>query len=173
MRWLTLLLLLFALNVSAHKIPPVNDDLANAINLSNTDAFCSLDQAYNNLEATSSSNGSPINWNGTVGKDVWFKFTALKFDVAITASGKVNSASPNTLVNPLVALYTVDPTTGNFGEMFSTMLSSSNVTTINKGGLTIGQVYLFRYRIKFCMVRLDSGEKWSIDIFNYPNSYHK
>ncbi|RZK55989.1 MAG: PKD domain-containing protein [Pedobacter sp.] len=144
MRWLTLLLLLFALNVSAHKIPPVNDDLANAINLSNTDAFCSLDQAYNNLEATSSSNGSPINWNGTVGKDVWFKFTALKFDVAITASGKVNAASPNTLVNPLVALYTVDPTTGNFGEMFSTMLSSSNVTTINKGGLTIGQVYYIR-----------------------------
>jgi gliding motility-associated-like protein len=143
-RWVTLLLLLFALNVSARKIPPVNDDLINAINLSNTDSFCSLDQAYSNLEATSSLNGSPNNWNGTVGKDVWFKFTALKFDVAITASGKVNTASPNTLVNPLVALYTIDPITGTLGEMPSTMLSSSNVTTLNKGGLTIGQVYYIR-----------------------------
>lgn len=135
MRWLTLLLLLFALNVSAHKIPPVNDDLINAINLSNTDAFCSLDQAYNNFEATSSFNGVPNNWNGTVGKDVWFKFTALKFEVAITASGKVNTASSNTLVNPLVALYTIDPVTGTLGEMFSTMLTSSNVTTLSKGGV--------------------------------------
>lgn len=144
MRLLTFLFILIALNVSAHKDPPINDERTDAINISNTDAFCSLDRAYNNFEATSSPNGSPNNWNGTVGKDVWFKFTALKFDVAITASGKVNAASPNTLVNPLVALYTIDPITGNLGEMFSTMLSSSNVTTLNKGGLTIGQVYYIR-----------------------------
>ena len=143
MRWLFFFLLISA-SAYAHRDPPVNDELVNAINLSNTDGFCSADQAYNNLEATASPNGTPTNWNGTVGRDVWFKFTALKFDVAITASGRVNAASPNTLVNPLISLYTVDPVTGNFGEVSNTMLSSNNVTSVSKGGLIIGQVYYIR-----------------------------
>ncbi|RZL44744.1 MAG: hypothetical protein EOP00_19150, partial [Pedobacter sp.] len=144
MRWLTLFFFLISASVSAHKDPPVNDELVNAINLSNTDGFCSANQAFNNLEASASPNGTPTNWNGTVGRDVWFKFTALKFDVAITASGSVNAASPNTLINPLVSLYTTDPVTGNFGEVPNNMLSSNNVTSINKGGLIIGQVYYIR-----------------------------
>lgn len=144
MRWLTLLFLLITINVYAHKDPPLNDELVNAINISNTDGFCSTDQAYNNLEATSSPIGSPTNWGGSIGKDVWFKFTALKFDVAITASGRVNAASPNTLINPLVSIYTVDPISGSLGELSNNMLSSNNVTSINKGGLIIGQIYYIR-----------------------------
>ena len=144
MRWLTFLFLFISLYANAHRDPPVNDELVNAINLTNTDGFCSADQAYNNIEATASPNGTPANWNGTVGRDVWFKFTALKFDVAITASGRVNAASPNTLVNPLVSLYTVDPVSGNFNEVFNTMLSTNNVSSVNKGGLIVGQVYYIR-----------------------------
>ena len=143
-RVIAFLLILFTLNVSANKAQPINDEKENAINITNLDGFCSADQAYSNIEATSSLYGASGNWNGTIGKDVWFKFTALKFDVAITASGRVNATSPNTLINPLVALYTVDPTSNNFIELPSNMLSSNNVTSLNKGGLTIGQVYYIR-----------------------------
>lgn len=144
MRLLTLFLLLFALDLAAHKAPPTNDELINAITIPATDGTCSADQAYSNIEATTSNNGIPANWNGTIGKDVWFKFTATKFDVAVTVNGRVNAASLNTMISPLVSIYTVEPKTGLLSELFNTMVTSDNVTSINKGGLTIGQVYYIR-----------------------------
>ena len=143
-RLLIIWLLFISLAANARQVIPSNDEYINAINITNTESFCSPDQYFSNAGATTSSNGTPNNWNGTIGKDVWFKFTALKFDVAVTASGKINAASTNTLLNPLVSIYTIDPITGNFGELFNTMVSSDNVTSINKGGLTIGQVYYIR-----------------------------
>ncbi|RDC54485.1 PKD domain-containing protein [Pedobacter chinensis] len=145
MRFLLTLLFLFFYGISygANFAPPVNDELIDAINISNTSAFCSADAAYTNVEATTSTYRSPVGW-ATVGKDVWFKFTASKYDVNISVSGRVNASSTNTMINPLVALYTFEPGTTGISEMVGTSFTSNNVTSFYKGALTIGQVYYVR-----------------------------
>lgn len=143
-RLIIICLCLLALNANAHRIAPPNDEIDKAINIANTDAFCSEDAKYSNVEATTTARGIPMNWNGAVGKDVWFKFTATKFDVNITVNGKDNPASTNTLINPLVALYTFDPATNASAELPTTMLTSSNVSSITKNGLIPGTVYYIR-----------------------------
>lgn len=141
MRWLFYLMCFISINASAQT--PVNNEYANAINISNTDSFCSPNGFYTNLEATPSSYPKPQDWPA-VGNDVWFKFTALKFDVNITVSGKSSASSINTLQNPLVALYTSDPASGSFNNIPGNMVSSNNVTSYYKGALTIGQIYYVR-----------------------------
>jgi len=138
-----LILLLTNLVASAKSAPPINDEIAGAINIANTSAFCSADAAFNNLEATASGFAKAINWP-SVGKDVWFKFTATKHDVNISVSGQVNAASTNTLINPLVALYLQDPLTSSISEVPSSSTTSSNVTSLYKGGLVLGQIYFIR-----------------------------
>jgi gliding motility-associated-like protein len=139
MRWLTFLFILFALNTYAQA--PVNDLIDDAITITNPEAFCSADAAFNNIGATVTDNPSLL-WNGSNGKDVWFKFTATKFDISISVTGRINQASTNTMINPLVALYIRN---GNgLGEIPGSLLTSNNVTSLYKGALTIGQVYYIR-----------------------------
>lgn len=141
-----LILFIFLLGnvaVFAKFAPPINDDIADAINITNTSAFCSADAAFNNLEATASNFAKPMNWP-SVGNDVWFKFTATKYDVNISVGGLVNAASANTLIDPLVALYTGDPSNSSFVEVPSSSTNSSNVTSLYKGGLSLGQIYFIR-----------------------------
>ncbi|RZK34655.1 MAG: hypothetical protein EOO90_30480, partial [Pedobacter sp.] len=157
---LTLLFItIFCSKLWANFAPPVNDELANAINISNTTGFCSEDAAYNNLEATSSSMyNKPMSWMA-IGKDVWFKFTATKYDVNISVSGAVNSGSPNTLINPLIALYTFETGSTGISELIGSSSTSSNVTSFYKGALIPGQVYYVRVsatndatgNFKFCL----------------------
>ncbi|MEE1945667.1 PKD domain-containing protein [Pedobacter sp. KR3-3] len=143
-RLIIICLCLLTLGAHAHRVTPPNDEIDKAINIANTDAFCSEDAKYSNIEATTTARGIPMNWGGAIGKDVWFKFTATKFDVNITVNGKDNAASTNTLVNPLVAIYTFDPATNSSAELPTTMLTSSNVSSITKNGLTPGTVYYIR-----------------------------
>lgn len=142
---LTLLLIFFSsFKLWASFAPPVNDELFNAINIANTTAFCSEDAMYNNIEATSSGMYTkPMGWS-TTGKDVWFKFTATKYDVNISVSGQVNANSPNTLINPLIALYTFETGATGISEMIGSSTTSSNVTSFYKGALIPGQVYYVR-----------------------------
>jgi gliding motility-associated-like protein len=139
MRWITFVLILFALNTYAQA--PVNDLIADAISITNPEAFCSADAAFSNINATVTDPPS-IFWNGSQGKDVWFKFTALKFDLSISVTGRINAASTNTMINPLVALYILNGNT--LGEIPGSSLTSNNVTSLYKGALTIGQVYYIR-----------------------------
>ncbi|WP_316831244.1 PKD domain-containing protein [Pedobacter aquatilis] len=146
MRFLILLLLLLSANIKiwAKFAPPTNDELAGAIKITNTAAFCSNDAEYSNLEATQTlTYNKPLAWPAT-GKDVWFKFTASKYDVNISVTGQVNAASTNTLINPLVALYTFEPNTSGISEMIGTSFTSNNVTSLYKGALTLGQEYYIR-----------------------------
>lgn len=142
---LTLLLIaIFCAKLWANFAPPTNDELANAINISNTTAFCSAEGAYSNTDATSSSMyNKPTSWIET-GKDVWFKFTATKYDVNISVSGQVNATSTNTLVNPLVALYTFETGATGISELIGSSTTSSNVTSFYKGALIPGQIYYVR-----------------------------
>lgn len=145
MRFSSFLILFVLLNLSAFGKfePPVNDELINAINITNTSAYCSGDAEFSNLEATSSNYNKSLSWPA-VGKDVWFKFTASKFDVNISVTGKIDASSANTLVNPLVALYSFDAATGFITEQPGTLATSNNVTSLYKGALTVGQVYYVR-----------------------------
>jgi hypothetical protein len=146
MRYFSLIsFLLVLLNLSAFGkfIPPINDELINAINITNTSAYCSGDAEFNNLEATPSNYNKALNWSA-IGKDVWFKFTASKFDVNISVSGKINAGSTNTLIDPLLALYSFDAATGFITEQPGTQATSNNVTSLYKGALTVGQVYYIR-----------------------------
>ncbi|WP_231427525.1 PKD domain-containing protein [Pedobacter sp. Leaf250] len=139
-----LLSIIFCSKLSASFAPPVNDELVNAINIANTSGYCSEEAAYNNTDATTSTMyNKPTDWSST-GKDVWFKFTATKYDVNISVSGRVNSSSSNTLVNPLVALYTFDPSSTGISEMVGTSTTTANVNTFYKGALVLGQVYYVR-----------------------------
>ncbi len=143
-RLIIICLCLLTLGAHAYRAAPPNDEIDKAVNIANTDAFCSEDAKYSNIEATATARGVPMNWSGAIGKDVWFKFTATKFDVNITVNGKDNATSTNTLINPLVALYTFDPATNSSAELPTNMLTSSNVTSITKGGLIPGTVYYIR-----------------------------
>ncbi|TCD10212.1 T9SS type B sorting domain-containing protein [Pedobacter frigidisoli] len=131
------------LAVFAKFAAPVNDDLLNAITITNTTAFCSEDAAYSNIDATASSYNKPMNWSN-VGKDVWFKFTATKTDVNIYATGQVNGNNTNTMLIPLLALYTFDPLTNFITEIPAATSISINVNAMYKGGLKLGQVYYIR-----------------------------
>ena len=145
MRFSSFLLLFVLLNLSAFGkfAPPVNDELINAINITNTSAYCSVDAEFSNLEATPSNYNKSLSWSA-IGKDVWFKFTASKFDVNISVTGKIDANSANTLVNPLVALYSFDAATGFISEQSGTQATSNHVTSLYKGALTVGQVYYVR-----------------------------
>ncbi|MCX2474740.1 PKD domain-containing protein [Pedobacter sp. MC2016-05] len=138
------LFLIFCSKLWANFAPPINDELVNAINIPNTTGFCSVDAAYSNVEATTSTMyNKPTSWIAT-GKDVWFKFTATKYDVNISISGLVNSSSTNTLISPLIALYAFDSSTTGISEMIGTSTTSANVTTYYKGALELGQIYYVR-----------------------------
>lgn len=145
MRYLSILFLLATLNLSAFGkfTPPINDELINAINITNTSAYCSGDAEFNNLEATTSNYNKALNWSA-VGKDVWYKFTASKFDVNISVTGKIDANSTNTLINPLIALYSFDPATNSIAEHPGSQATSNNVISLYKGALTVGQVYYVR-----------------------------
>lgn len=140
---ISFLLVLLSLSAFGKFSPPVNDELINAINITNTSAYCSGDAEFNNLEATPSNYNKGLNWPA-VGKDVWFKFTASKFAVNISVSGKINASSTNTLIDPLLALYSFDEATGFITEQPGTQATTNNVISLYKGTLTVGQVYYVR-----------------------------
>jgi gliding motility-associated-like protein len=112
---------------------PANDNPDLATTMLNVQSFCSDDGMYN-------SNGATPFFSGDTFKDVWFKFTAVAFDISITATA--NGASP--LNSPGIDLYTFDTTTGIYTNIVGSPANGTSVTTYYKGGLTIGQTYYFR-----------------------------
>lgn len=119
---------------------PANDDCSGAITLTDLSGFCSAAAAYSSINATAGGLGKSQSWP-SAGKDVWFKFTAIAFDVNISVTGNENSNG--TLILPLIALYTTSDCS-NFNEMIGSDLNGATVSTLYKGGLTIGQTYYIR-----------------------------
>lgn len=114
---------------------PVNDECVGAITLTDVTSFCSASTAYTNVNATTGGLNKSDAWP-SAGNDVWFKFTAIAFDVNISVTG-------NTLSSPLIALYTT-PDCSIFSEIISSTSNGTTVTTLYQGGLTIGQTYYIR-----------------------------
>ncbi len=124
---------LFAASVKAQV--PANDECAGAIELTNVSNFCSSAGNYTNINATAGGLAAPQYWPAA-GKDVWFKFIATAFDVNIAVTG-----SP--LASPLVALYTTADCS-QFSDLVGSAINGTTLTTLYKGGLTIGQTYYIR-----------------------------
>jgi gliding motility-associated-like protein len=130
----TFLLFLFSLVVSAMAFgqAPVNDDPSNATVLSNVKSYCSADGEY--------SSGGATPFFADQNKDVFFKFTAVAFDVSITVTGNGSSA----LNSPGIDIYTYYPNTNVYSSSIGSVANGATTTTYYKGGLTIGQTYYFR-----------------------------
>lgn len=139
---LLLLLSLFFLGFTAlvKAQAPANDNCTGAVILSDVSNFCSANAAYTNVNATANGLGPAQSWP-SAGNDVWFKFTAIAFDVNISVTGNANGSG--TLNAPLVGLYTTTDCS-NFMESIGSTSNGTTLTTLYKGGLTIGQTYYIR-----------------------------
>ncbi|MGI4749633.1 MAG: PKD domain-containing protein [Janthinobacterium lividum] len=140
-RKLILLLSMFFLFAAFAKAQaPANDDCSGAITLTTVTNFCSDNAAYNNVNATASGLAKAQAWP-SAGNDVWFKFTAIAFDVNVSVTGNINGAG--TLNSPLVAIYTT-PDCSSFTDIIGSEVNGTTLTTLYKGGLAIGQTYYIR-----------------------------
>ena len=120
---LIFLYLVCASNIISAQQIPVNDNCNNAGQISGL-KYCSLGGEFTNAGATESFVGN--------GKDVWFKFTAVAFEITINVIG-------NTLQLPRIGMMT---DCGGTSIVGSTIVDG-NTTIFTKGGLTPGQVYYF------------------------------
>ena len=116
-----------------------NDECTGAEMLSDISAFCSLEGAFTNENATTSplSTGGSLSTNG---KDVWFQFTAVASQVTITVKGSGNGG---TLRDPEIQLVAstqceefliIDEETDNMAD----------IAELHQGGLIPGATYLIR-----------------------------
>jgi gliding motility-associated-like protein len=140
--YLLLLSVMIVFCANAFCAPPENDQIKNAKTLSDLTGYCSGDAVYTNVDATASGFKKGSFWLSE-GKDIWYKFTAQRTDINISVTGKTSSTSPNTLIAPLIAIYTYD---GNntLTEMIGSMVTGNNLTTAYKGGLSVGAEYFIR-----------------------------
>lgn len=134
-------LVLFLLTYCIARAQPSNDDCETAIVISNVVNYCSANAEFNNIGATNQDNLEAAAGWSSAGKDVWFKFTAIRYDINITVTGaQGNSGTINT---PNVALYTSEDCR-NYEQQIGSVLYAEHVTTLYKGGLTIGKEYYIR-----------------------------
>jgi|GEM_PF-92852 len=122
---------------------PVNDECANAIQLTDITDWCSAPSEFTNVGATASSFGAASCFSNA-NNDVWFSFTALASDVTVAVLGAVPIAAGGTLNNPAVALYS-----GDCDDVISELqceadLINNNIIEMYRGGLTVGETYYIR-----------------------------
>lgn len=141
--WLTILLFQFAMLAYAQ---PSNDECETAIDLGIV-PFCEP-TIFSNLGATASDIGPgnvPSCWeNGTVQRDVWFKFTASDKILDYTITLKGEGATP--ITNPQLAIYRGDcgPGTLFFYGCFKPQITGAQLLKFNLSGLTPGADYWIR-----------------------------
>lgn len=106
---------------------PSNDDCSTPEILDDVRNYCSNNNEFTTIGAA----------NG----DVWFQFTAIAYDINITVTGNEtgSNGSAGTLIAP-----TLDLLSSCSSIMVSNVTSANNVTTLYKGGLTIGTNYFIR-----------------------------
>ncbi|MES2873977.1 MAG: PKD domain-containing protein [Bacteroidota bacterium] len=127
---------------------PANDSWKNAAPVDPTK--CSSDAAYTTVNATDENIfGASDKWPANSPyRDVWFKFTAVGFDLDITVTGASTGGGTTggTLQNPLVALYTISGPDNSlsFTSYIGSLTRGTAVTSYYKGALTVGDQYYIR-----------------------------
>lgn len=135
-------LIIIAVFFSVSTYAQLNDNCANAIELTDVTDFCSQVGEGSN-ENTTDEGYSPATCQSSTINDVWFTFTALSSDVVITIRGNAVGLPGGTLSSPEVALYS-----GDCAAL--TQLACKNdpgftgIAELYKGGLTPGQQYFIR-----------------------------
>jgi gliding motility-associated-like protein len=149
LRYISLLFLLFISTLPSFA-QPANDNWDKAIPLSEP-SKCSSDGAYTTINATDEGIfGTAPQWPaGQSGRDVWFKFTAIAYDVNITVTGASTGggSTGGTLQNPLISLYTIESTANSISfsaQVGSLATTGTGITTYYKGALTVGKTYYIR-----------------------------
>ena len=117
------------------------DECFQALPLTNLSNFCSSNGAFTTIGTTTSANPTPSCWANS-NNDIWFKFTAVGTDVAITVNG--NTVNSNgSLTSPNLALYS-----GNCGSLnqleCKVMGLTLNAVTLYNSTLVIGNTYFIR-----------------------------
>jgi gliding motility-associated-like protein len=130
----------FVIIVSNKQIRAQGDECNSAVNLPNLTKYCSNAKQFTNATSTVGAYGSPGCW--TAAYDVWFRFTAIGTDVQMSVeSGGING----TMKAPNIALYGGScNTTINELACSESVGPTPNVTSLYKGGLIPGTIYLIR-----------------------------
>lgn len=138
-----LLLILFIAFISLRyadaQTPPANDNCTGAITIKSVSGYCSNPAEYTNVNATAGGLAKAQEWP-SVGKDVWFKFIAIAYDVNIDVK---TSTGLGTLNRPQVAIYTTNNCM-NFNQQIGSFFQATTEGSYYKGGLTVGQTYYVR-----------------------------
>jgi gliding motility-associated-like protein len=138
---------LFVLFSLVSKGQPANTNCGAALNLPSVVGFCSAAGQYTNVNGgVGTTFGKPACWplpyDNTIERDVWFSFTAVAANVAITVNG--NTMGLGTLNNPQVALYSGNCAVALTTEACGVAAPGANTVTIGATTLVPGLTYLIR-----------------------------
>lgn len=117
------------------------DDCATALQLSNVSNYCSGAAFYTNNGSTTGTWGNATCFGATTTEDVWFQFTATGTDALISVGGVGNGG---TMLNPSVAIYNGDCTTGVFEQGCASASFGSGIVQLYEGAMLQGNVYYIR-----------------------------
>lgn len=117
------------------------DDCSTALQLTNVSNYCSGAAFYTNGGSTVGTWGNPTCFGATTTEDVWFQFTATGTDALISVGGSGNGG---TMLNPSVAIYNGDCTTGVFEQGCASASFGSGIVQLYEGAMLQGNVYYIR-----------------------------
>lgn len=140
-------IVLFVLCSLLAKGQPANTNCGAALNLPSVTGYCSAAGQYTNVNGgVGTTFGKPACWplpyDNTIERDVWFSFTAVAANVAITVNG--NTMGLGTLNNPQVALYSGNCAVVLTTEACGVAAPGANTVTIGATTLIPGVTYLIR-----------------------------
>ncbi|HHB79128.1 MAG TPA: hypothetical protein ENK85_07840, partial [Saprospiraceae bacterium] len=121
---------------------PINDECANAIELTNVQNYCSAKAEFTNVGATPSSLGAANCFSGT--KDVWFWFVAAATDGTVTVRGNDPTDSGGSLNRPEVAVYQGVDCSSLSEIKCDASTVGSNIVSSHIGSLVPGNTYYIR-----------------------------
>jgi len=117
------------------------DDCLTALQLNNVSNYCSGSAFYTNTGSTIGTWGNPTCFGATTTEDVWFQFTATGTDVLISVGGLGNGG---TMLNPSVAIYNGDCTTGVNEQGCASAAFGSGIVQLYEGAMLQGNIYYIR-----------------------------
>lgn len=140
------LLIRFRLNILVGVTLSMNvfaqgDDCLTALQLNNVSNYCSGAAFYTNAGSTTGTWGNATCFGATTTEDVWFQFTATGTDALISVGGSGNGG---TMLNPSVAIYNGDCTTGVFEQGCASATFGSGIVQLYEGAMLQGNVYYIR-----------------------------
>ena len=133
---------LFAMIIAAIQGMAQGNECSSAVNLTNLTNYCSAEKQFTNVGSTPALNGLgiPTCFNNGATYDVWFTFKAIGTDVQLSVAG---GGANGSILRPNIALYS-GTCNGTVFELACSPGNTTNTSSLYKGSLTVGTVYLIR-----------------------------